>query len=71
MEFIRSSIGLPSNKVSLLLTTPLNFSYRQPFSQRMVDLVRSNSNGKVALMKEFFDSGHIHGHFEEHEKQVK
>lgn len=34
----------------------------------MVDLVRFNSQGKIAQMKEFLDSGHIQNHVEEHHK---
>ena len=44
----------------------------KPFYTEFVDLVRFNSQGKIAQMKEYFDNGHMHGHVAEHEeKQAK
>ena len=40
-------------------------NYRVEF----VDLVRFDSKGKISQMREFFDSGHIHGHLEHHHKK--
>ena len=36
-----------------------------------VDLVRFDSAGKIAQMKEFFDSEHVHRHVDAHEKKQK
>lgn len=35
----------------------------------VVDLVRFNSQGKIAQIKEFLDSGHIQKHVERHENE--
>lgn len=35
----------------------------------VVDLVRFNSQGKIAHIKEFLDSGHIQKHVERHENE--
>ncbi|KAI4126772.1 MAG: hypothetical protein LQ338_003590 [Usnochroma carphineum] len=43
----------------------------RPYVLEFVDLVRFDSNGKIAQMKEFLDSGHIHSHVEEHESKTK
>lgn len=43
--------------------------YDTPYHVEFVDLVRFDSQGKIAQMKEFFDSGHIHKHVEHHESQ--
>ena len=36
-----------------------------------VDLVRFDSQGRIAQMKEFFDSEHVHRHVDAHEKKQK
>ena len=36
-----------------------------------VDLVRFDSQGKIAQIKEFFDSEHVHRHVDAHEKKQK
>ncbi|KAL8826307.1 MAG: hypothetical protein Q9191_003878 [Dirinaria sp. TL-2023a] len=41
----------------------------KPFNIEYVDLVRFNSQGKIAQMKEFLDNGHIQNHLEENEGQ--
>lgn len=41
----------------------------EPLHNQFVDLVRFNSQGKIAQMKEFFDSEHVHRHVEAHEKK--
>ncbi len=40
----------------------------KPYHLEFVDLVRFNSQGKIAQMKEFKDTGHVQNHIEEHEK---
>ena len=42
----------------------------RPYHLEFVDLVRFDSQGKIAQMKEFLDSGHIHSHVDEHEKKA-
>lgn len=42
-----------------------------PYHLEFVDLVRFNSQGKIAQMKEFLDSGHIQKHVERHEGEKK
>ena len=41
----------------------------KPYYLEFVDLVRFNSQGKIAQMKEFLDSGHIQKHVERHESE--
>ncbi|KAG8530273.1 uncharacterized protein KY384_004774 [Bacidia gigantensis] len=41
------------------------------YKLEMVDLVRFDSNGKIAQMKEFMDSVAIHNLVDEHEKKMK
>ena len=36
-----------------------------------VDLVRFDSQGKIAQIKEFMDSEHVHRHVDAHEKKQK
>lgn len=43
----------------------------KPYHVEYVDLVRFNSQGKIAQMKEFFDSNEIQNHVVEHESQTK
>lgn len=43
----------------------------EPLHNNFVDLVRFNSQGKIAQMKEFFDSEHVHRHVDAHEKKQK
>ena len=43
----------------------------EPLHNNFVDLVRFNSQGKIAQMKEFFDSEHVHRHVDAHEKKHK
>ena len=43
----------------------------EPLHNNFVDLVRFNSQGKIAQMKEFFDSEHVHKHVDAHEKRQK
>ena len=50
-----------------VLVHPLDKPYRVEY----VDLVRFNSQGKIAQLKEFFDSGHIQSHVVEHESKTK
>lgn len=64
-------------KVSLVFWSVCRYFVRvdsdpdKPYHLEFVDLVRFNSQGKIAKMKEFLDSGHIHKHVEEHESQKK
>ena len=51
-----------------LICTPCS---DKPFHVEWVDLVRFNSQGKIAQMKEFFDSENTHNHLEEHESKTK
>ncbi|KAI4193976.1 MAG: hypothetical protein LQ348_002735 [Seirophora lacunosa] len=41
--------------------------YDKTFHMEFVDLVRFNSKGKIAQLKEYFDKGHMHNHLTEHE----
>ena len=43
------------------------FSTGKPFYHEWVDLVRFNSEGKIAQLKEFLDTKALHGHLDEHE----
>ena len=43
----------------------------KPFHVEWVDLVRFNSEGKITLMKEFFDGEGTNNHLEEHESKTK
>ena len=43
----------------------------KPYHVEYVDLVRFDSHGKIAQLKEFWDNGHIHNHVEEHESKTK
>lgn len=43
----------------------------EPLHNNFVDLVRFDSQGKIAQMKEFFDSEHVHRHIDAHEKKQK
>lgn len=43
----------------------------RPYNSEFVDLVRFDSDGKIAQLKEFFDSGHVHSHVEEHESKTR
>ncbi|KAL9614242.1 MAG: hypothetical protein Q9167_001264 [Letrouitia subvulpina] len=45
--------------------------YDRPYVMEFVDFVRFDSDGKIAQLKEFFDSGHLHSHVEEHESKTK
>ncbi len=41
----------------------------KPYHSAFVDLVGFNSQGKIAQLKEFLDSGHIQNHVVEHEEK--
>ena len=41
----------------------------KPYHLEFVDLVRFNSQGKIAQIKEFLDSGHLQHHVEHHESK--
>lgn len=43
----------------------------KPYYLEFVDLVRFNSQGKIAQIKEFLDSLHLQKHVEEHEEKTK
>ncbi|KAI4164798.1 MAG: hypothetical protein LQ342_001430 [Letrouitia transgressa] len=45
--------------------------YDRPYVVELVDLVRFDSDGKIAQLKEFFDSEHIHSHLDEHDSKTK
>lgn len=51
----------------------LTFCYilDRPYVVELVDLVRFDSDGKIAQLKEFFDSEHIHSHLDEHDSKTK
>lgn len=44
-----------------------NFFAGNPYRMEFVDLVRFNSNKKIAQMLEFFDTKQLHGHIDDHE----
>ena len=65
-----------TSRVSMLFLTTddacvLVYPPDKPYRMEYVDLVRFNSQGKVAQLKEFFDSGHIQSHVVEHEGKTK
>ena len=41
----------------------------KPYHLEFVDLVRFNSQGKIAKIKEFLDSGHLQNDIEHHESK--
>ena len=41
----------------------------KPYHLEFLDLVRFNSQGKIAQIKEFLDSGHLQHHVEHHESK--
>lgn len=43
----------------------------KPYADLHVDLVRFNSQGKIAQLREFFDTRHVHDHVEEHHGKSK
>ena len=49
---------------SIFLSTP-----DKPYTNLHVDLVRYNSQGKIAHLREFFDTRHVHDHLEEHHQK--
>ena len=55
----------------ILVTEDLAPHLDKPYHLEFVDLVRFNSEGKIAQIKEFLDSGHIHSHVEEHESKQR
>ena len=49
----------------------LIYALDKPHRNEFVDMVRFNSQGKIAYIKEFLDSGHLQGHVEEHASKTK
>lgn len=45
--------------------------YDKPYFNLHVDLVRFNSQGKIAQLRQFFDTRHLHDHVEEHHGKSK
>ncbi len=43
----------------------------KPYANLHVDLVRFNSEGKIAQLRHFFDTRHVHDHVEEHESKTQ
>ena len=43
----------------------------KPFYSEFVDLVRFDSQGKIAQKREYWDTGHIHSHVDEHRTNKK
>lgn len=43
----------------------------KPYFNLHVDLVRFNSQGKIAQLRQFFDTRHLHDHVEEHHGKSK
>ena len=43
----------------------------KPYHSEFLTVVRFDSQGKIAQMKEFLDSGLVHNHLEEHESETK
>ena len=41
----------------------------KPYTNLHVDLVRYDSHGKIAHLREFFDTRHVHDHLEEHHQK--
>lgn len=74
--FLSLSLSL---SLSLLKSLSIiNFSPRpfrpcpdKKFHSEFVDLVRFNSQGKIAQKKEFWDTGHLHNHVDEHRDNKK
>ena len=47
------------------------FCLDKPFISMSVDLVRFNSQGKIAQKREYWDTGHLHNHVDEHRSNKK
>ena len=43
----------------------------KPYANLHVDLVRFNSQGKIAQLKHFYDTRHVHDHLEEHYSKTR
>ena len=61
------AIPAPWRKTPLMFTRSPRFG--KPYHLEFVDLVRFNSQGKIAQIKEFLDSGHLQHHIEQHESK--
>ena len=63
--------GFPTLLGSVFLFLYAVFSFRKAHPSRVCGLSVVRLAGMIAQMKEFFDTGHIHAHVEEHESKTK
>lgn len=57
-------------KTDMLTVISFNLHSDKPYADLHVDLVRFNSEGKIAQLREFFDTRHVHDHVEEHHSKT-